>query len=99
MEELIKKLKTDEAFANDFKAFVKNANGTVKEGCSKIGAELNKFVIKTITDFAKSKGMSLKDNETVKKQLSTLSKQICIQLDEMIVKQFKALDLTQNSKQ
>lgn len=67
-------------------------NEKVKEGTRLVGEQLNKLVMGSIKEFAASKGMTLTDDEQTAKSLSALSKQICLQMDEMIVKSFAALE-------
>lgn len=51
----------------------------------------------TIRGFAESKGMTLSDDEGVSKTLGNMSAQISKQLDEMILKQFKAMEIINKS--
>ena len=46
----------------------------------------------SIKEFAASRGMTLTDDEQTAKSLAALSKQICLQMDNMIVKNFAALE-------
>ena len=41
--------------------------------------------------------MILTDDPEISKALGNMSKQICMQLDEMIVKQFKAMEIINKS--
>lgn len=97
MNEFIKKLQGDKAFAEEFKAYLSGADGKVKEGTRQIGQQLDKVVMDTIRSFAESKGMSLADDPEVSKTLGNMSKQICKQMDEMIIKQFKAMEIINKS--
>ena len=92
MKEFIKRLTSDKEFAAEFKAFLTAKNDKVKEGTRQVGEQLNKLVMGSIKEFAASKGMTLTDDEQTAKSLSALSKQICLQMDEMIVKNFAALE-------
>ena len=92
MKAFIERLSTDKAFAEEFKAYLAAKNDTVKEGSKQVGEQLNKLVMSSIREFAESKGMELKDDEQVSKSLAGLSKQISLQLDDMIVKSFTALE-------
>lgn len=97
MNEFIKKLQSDKAFAEEFKAYLSGADSKVKEGTRQIGKQLDKVVMDTIKDFAESKGIALTDDDQVGKTLGNMSKQICKQLDEMIIKQFKAMEIINKS--
>ena len=63
MNELIKKLQSDKAFAADFKAYLAGADSKVKEGTREVGKQLDKVIVDTIRGFAESKGMALSDDE------------------------------------
>ena len=97
MNEFIKKLQSDKAFAEEFKAYLSGADSKVKEGTRQIGKQLDKVVMDTIKGFAESKGIALTDDDQVSKTLGNMSKQICKQLDEMIIKQFKAMEIINKS--
>ena len=97
MNELIKKLQSDKAFAAEFKAYLAGADSKVKEGTRQVGKQLDKVVMETIKGFAESKGITLADDAEVSKTLANMSKQICKQLDEMILKQFKAMEIINKS--
>ena len=97
MNEFIKKLQSDEAFAEEFKAYLAGADSKVKEGTREVGKQLDKVVMDTIRGFAESKGMTLSDDERVSKTLGNMSAQIGKQLDEMILKQFKAMEIINKS--
>ena len=92
MKEFIKKLTSDKEFASEFKAFLTAKNDKVKEGTRQVGEQLNKLVMGSIKEFAASKGMTLTDDEQTAKSLAGLSKQICLQMDDMIVKNFASLE-------
>ena len=92
MKEFIKRLNSDKEFAAEFKEFLTKKNEKVKEGTRQVGEQLNKLVMGSIKEFAASKGMTLTDDEQTAKSLSALSKQICLQMDDMIVKNFAALE-------
>ena len=92
MKEFIKRLKTDKEFAAEFKEFLTAKNAKVKEGTRQIGEQLNKLVLGSIKEFADGKGIALKDDEQAAKSLAALSTQICIQMDDMIVKNFTSLE-------
>ena len=92
MKEFINRLSSDKAFAAEFKAFLTTKNETVKQGTKQVGEQLNKLVMDSIKEFAASKGMTLKDDEQTAKSLAGLSKQICLQMDDMIVKNFASLE-------
>ena len=92
MKEFIKRLNSDKEFAAEFKAFLTAKNDKVKEGTRQVGEQLNKLVMGSIKEFASSKGMTLTDDEQTAKSLSALSKQICLQMDDMIVKNFASLE-------
>lgn len=62
-----------------------------------MGKQLDKVVMDTIRGFAESKGMTLTDDEEISKTLGNMSKQMCMQLNEMIVKQFKAMEIINHS--
>ena len=97
MNEFIKKLQSDKAFAEEFKAYLSGADSKVKEGTRQIGKQLDKVVMDTVKGFAESKGIALTDDAEVSKTMSNMSKQICKQLDEMIIKQFKAMEIINKS--
>ena len=97
MNELIKKLQSDKAFAAEFKAYLAGADSKVKEGTREVGKQLDKVVMDTIRGFAESKGMTLADDGNVSKTLGNMSNQIGKQLDEMIMKQFKAMEIINKS--
>ena len=92
MKEFIKRLKTDKEFAAEFKEFLTAKNAKVKEGTRQVGEQLNKLVMGSIKEFAASKSMVLTDDEQAAKSLAGLSKQICLQMDDMIVKNFTSLE-------
>ena len=92
MKEFIKRLNSDKEFAAEFKEFLTKKNEKVKEGTRQVGEQLNKLVMGSIKEFAASKGMTLTDDEQTAKSLAGLSKQICLQMDDMIVKNFTALE-------
>ena len=92
MKEFVKRLTSDKEFAAGFKEFLTAKNDKVKEGTRQVGEQLNKLVMGSIKEFAASKGMTLTDDEQTAKSLSALSKQICLQMDDMIVKNFAALE-------
>ena len=97
MNDFIKKLQSDKAFAEEFTAYLSGADAKVKEGTRQVGKQLDKVVMDTIKGFAQSKGIELKDDAEVSKTLGNMSKQICKQMDEMIVKQFKAMEIINKS--
>ena len=97
MNEFIKRMQEDKAFAEEFKAFLSGADAKVKEGTREVGKQLDKVVMDTIKGFAESKGIALTDDDQVGKTLGNMSKQISKQLDEMIVKQFKAMEVINKS--
>ena len=97
MNEFIQKLQSDKAFADEFRAYLSGADAKVKEGTRQIGKQMDKVVMDTIKGFAESKGISLKDDPEISKTLGNMSKQICKQLDEMIIKQFKAMEIINKS--
>ena len=97
MNEFIQKLQSDKAFADEFKAYLSGADAKVKEGTRQVGKQLDKVVMDTIKGFAESKGMTLSDDENVSKTMGNMSDQIGKQLDEMIIKQFKAMEIINKS--
>ena len=97
MQEFVKKLQNDKAFAEEFKAYLSGADAKVKEGTRQVGKQLEKVVMDSIKSFAESKGMTLTDDPEISKTLDNMSKQICKQLDEMIIKQFKAMEIINHS--
>ena len=97
MNELIKKLQSDKDFAAEFKAYLAGADSKVKEGTREVAKQLDKVVMDTIRGFAESKGMTLSDDESVSKTLGNMSTQISKQLDETILKQFKAMEIINKS--
>ena len=97
MNEFIEKLQNDKAFAQEFKAYLSGTDGKVKEGTRQVGKELDKVVLEAVKGFAESKGITLTDDGEICKTLSNMSKQICKQLNEMIVKQFKAMEIINKS--
>ena len=92
MKAFVERLSSDKAFAAEFKEFLAAKNEKVKEGTKLVGEQLNKLVMGSIREFAASKGITLTDDEQTGKSLAGLSKQICMQMDEMIVKSFAALE-------
>ena len=92
MKEFVKRLSSDKEFAAEFREFLTAKNEKVKEGTRQIGEQLNKLVMGSIKEFAASKGMTLTDDEQTAKSLAALSKQICLQMDDMIVKNFASLE-------
>ena len=92
MKQFVERLKTDKDFAAEFKDYMLKKNDKVKEGTKLVGEQLNKLVMGSIKDFAAEKGMELKDDEQTSKSLAGLSKQICMQMDDMIVKSFASLE-------
>ena len=97
MNEFIRKMQSDKAFAEEFRAYLSGADSKVKESTRQVGKQLDKVVMDTIKGFAESKGMTLADDPEVSKTLGNMSKQICKQLDEMIIKQFKAMEIINKS--
>lgn len=97
MNDFIQKLQNDKAFADEFRAYLRGADSKVKEGTRQVGKQLDKVVMDTIKGFAESKGIELKDDAEVSKTLGNMSRQICKQLDEMIIKQFKAMEIINKS--
>ena len=92
MKAFVNRLKTDKEFAAEFKEFLSATNGKVNETTRQVGEQLNKLVMGAIKEFAASKGMTLADDEQTAKSLAALSKQICLQMDDMIVKNFISLE-------
>ena len=92
MKEFVNRLTTDKEFAAEFKAFLATKNEKIKQGTKLIGEDLNRLVMRSIQEFAASKGMTLTDDEQTAKSLAALSKQICLQMDDMIVKNFASLE-------
>ena len=92
MKAFIKRLSSDKEFAAEFKEFLTAKNEKVKEGTRLVGEQLNKLVMGSIKEFAASKGMTLTDDEQTAKTFAGLSKQICLQMDDMIVKSYAALE-------
>ena len=92
MKEFVKRLSGDKEFAAEFKEFLTAKNDKVKEGTRLVGEQLNKLVMSSVKEFAASKGITLKDDEPTAKSFAGLCKQICLQMDEMIVKNFAALE-------
>ena len=92
MKECIKRLSSDKEFAAEFRKFLTAKNEKVKEGTRLVGEQLNKLVRGSIKEFAASKGMTLTDDEQTARTLAGLSKQICLQMDDMIVKNFASLE-------
>ncbi len=78
--------------AREFKEFMKEKDETVKAGTKQVEPQLDKLVLDSVKEFAASKGIALTDDETTSKALSGLSKQIGIQLNDMIVKSFTTLE-------
>ena len=97
MKDFIQRLKDDKAFGEEFKAYLSGADAKVKEGTRQVGKELDKVVMDTIRGFAESKGMTLTEDPDICKTLGNMSKQICLQLNEMIIKQFKAMEIINRS--
>ena len=97
MQEFVKKLQSDKAFAEEFKAYLSGSDAKVKEGTRQVGKQLDKVVMESIRSFAESKGMTLSDDPEISKTLGNMSKQICKQLDEMIIKQFQAMEIINHS--
>lgn len=92
MKQFVERLATDKEFAAEFKEFMLGKNETVKEGTKLVGQHLDKLVMTAVKEFADSKGIVLQDDEMAKKPLEGLSHQICLQLDDMIVKSFVTLE-------
>ena len=92
MKEFVERLKTDKEFAAEFKEFLTGKNAKVKEGTRLVGQQLDKLVMGSIKEFAASKGIILADDEQTAKSLAGLTRQICLQMDDMIVKSFAALE-------
>ena len=92
MKGFVNRLTTDKEFASEFKAFLATKNEKIKQGTKLIGEDLNRLIMRSIQEFAASKGMTLTDDEQTAKSLSALSKQIGLQLNDMIVKNFAALE-------
>ena len=97
MNEFIEKLQNDKAFAQEFKAYLSGTDGKVKEGTRQVAKELDKVVLEAVKGFAESKGITLTNDGEICKTLGNMSKQISKQLDEMIVKQFKAMEVINKS--
>ena len=92
MKQFVERLKNDKEFAAEFKEFMTGQNGKVKGGTKQVGEQLNKLVMNSIREFAASKGITLVEDEQESHALAALSKQICHQLDDMIVKSFISLE-------
>ena len=92
MKQFVERLATDKEFAAEFREFMLGKNETVKEGTKLVGQHLDKLVMTAVKEFADSKGIALQDDDQAKKPLSELSHQICLQLDDMIVKSFVTLE-------
>ena len=97
MNEFIQKLQNDKAFADEFKAYLSGADAKVKDGTRQVGKQLDKVVMDAVKGFAESKGIALSDDPEIGKTLGNMSKQICKQMDEMIIKQFKAMEIINKS--
>jgi len=65
----------------------------VKEGTRQVGKQLDKAVLDAIKGFAESKGMLLTDDPEICKTQGNMSKQ----MNEMIVKQFKGMEIINKS--
>jgi len=92
MKQFVERLKNDKEFAAEFKEFMTGQNGKVKGGTRQVGEQLNKFVMNSIREFAASKGITLTEDEQTSHALAGLCKQICNQMDDMIVKSFISLE-------
>ena len=92
MKKFVERLTSDREFASEFREFLTAKNDKVREGTRQVGEQLNKLVMDSIREFAASKGMTLTDDEQTAKSLAGLSKQICLQMDDMIVKNFAAME-------
>ena len=92
MKQFMERLQNDKDFAMEFRAFMTEKNNTVKEGTRLVGEHLNKLVMGAVKEFAASKGMELKDDAVASKPLAALTKQICMQMDDMIVKSFGRME-------
>ncbi|MER1994095.1 MAG: hypothetical protein ABS897_08680 [Eubacteriales bacterium] len=92
MKEFVRRLSGDKEFAAEFREFMTAKNEKVKEGTRLVGEQLNKLVMGSVKEFAASKGMNLNDDVQISKSLAGLSKQIGLQMDDMIVKNFAALE-------
>ena len=92
MKQFVEKLKTDKAFAEEFKQFMMSKNDTIKQGSKKVQEQLNKVVMESIREFAASKGIELKDDEQIQGSMRQMTYQMCKQMDDMIVKQFGAVE-------
>lgn len=92
MKQFVERLKTDKEFAAEFKTFMSGQNSKIKEGSKQVGEQLNKVVIDSIKEFAASKNITLTDDEQTSHALAALTKQICLQMDDMIVKSFASLE-------
>ena len=92
MKQFVERLSTDKEFAAEFKEFMTRKNEKVKEGTKQVGEHLDKLVMESIKEFAASKGITLQDDEQTKASLAGLTKQICLQMDDMIVRSFTKLE-------
>lgn len=92
MRQFVERLRSDKEFAAEFRDFMTTKNQKVEEGTRLVGEQLNKLVTGSIQEFAASKGMTLTDDEQTARSLAALTKQICAQMDDMIVRSFAALE-------
>lgn len=95
MQEFIERFKKDPDLQKKFNEYIVGADKKVCEGTKQIGDQLNKLVIGVFTDFAKQNNIELKDDDKCKETLAPFCKQICMQLNETILKQFKLMLLNQ----
>lgn len=92
MKEFINRLSTDKEFAGEFREFMTGQNAKVKEGTRLVGQQLDKAVMGSIKEFASIKGIELKDDDQISMSFTGLSKQICMQMNDMIVKSFTTVE-------
>ena len=89
MDEFIEKIKTDKAFADGFKEYMRDYDSEIAAANKEMGEKIDKVMLKAICGYAKSKGMTLSDDKDSRDKLAGVSRSIGSQANEMLVKQFQ----------
>ena len=95
MKELVATIRKNPKLQKAFNEHIKKSNAKIKKGTGEIGKQLNKVVMDIFVSFAKANKIKMKDSKQDQAYCKQLCKQIGAQLDEMIVKQFKIMTVTQ----
>lgn len=85
MDNLIAELKSNPELKREFVEFMHKEEAQFSASLKVVQDGLNKQVMQAFVDFAKQKGIAIKDSEKVKEEYTAACKKIAAELDKFIV--------------